>query len=133
MRFAGQLVKSGKWYAAEVPVLLVTHDFAEAAALAGEVAVLAAGRVAQRGAPDAIAAAPSSAFVADLVGATVLTGTARADLIGSGYHEMPLRMWPEHLSKGFDKEVAAFFGMNSAHKQYKFFIPQLRIESKEFS
>ncbi len=64
--------------AAEIPVLLVTHDFAEASALAGEVAVLDQGHVAQQGAPDTIAAAPSSAFVADLVGATVLTGTARA-------------------------------------------------------
>ena len=64
--------------AAEVPVLLVTHDFGEAASLAGDVAVLDRGRVVQRGAPDLIAAAPASAFVADLIGATVLTGTARA-------------------------------------------------------
>src|SRR2546430_5299396 len=64
--------------ATEVPVLLVTHDFGEAAALADDVAVLDRGRVVQRGVPDRIAAAPGSAFVADLVGATVLTGTARA-------------------------------------------------------
>jgi molybdate transport system ATP-binding protein len=68
--------------ATEVPVLLVTHDFGEAAALADDVAVLDRGRVVQRGAPDRIAAAPASAFVADLVGATVLTGTARAGADG---------------------------------------------------
>jgi molybdate transport system ATP-binding protein len=66
----------------EVPVLLVTHDFGEAATLADDVAVLDRGRVVQRGAPDRIAAAPASAFVADLVGATVLTGTARAGADG---------------------------------------------------
>jgi molybdate transport system ATP-binding protein len=68
--------------AAEVPVLLVTHDFGEAALLASDVAVLDTGRVVQRGAPDLIAAAPASAFVADLVGASVLTGTARAGADG---------------------------------------------------
>jgi molybdopterin-binding protein len=68
--------------ATEVPVLLVTHDFGEAAALADEVAVLDRGQVVQRGAPDRIAAGPASAFVADLVGATVLAGTARAGADG---------------------------------------------------
>jgi molybdate transport system ATP-binding protein len=63
---------------ADIPVVLVTHDFGEAAALAGDVAVLDRGRVVQCGAPDSIAAAPASAYVADLIGATVLTGTARA-------------------------------------------------------
>jgi molybdate transport system ATP-binding protein len=62
--------------AAGVPVLLVSHDFTEAAGLADEIAVLDRGRVVQRGAPDAIAAAPASTFVADLTGAAVLTGTA---------------------------------------------------------
>jgi molybdate transport system ATP-binding protein len=62
---------------AAVPVLLVTHDFADAATLADEVAVLDRGRVVQRGTPDLVAAAPASAFVANLIGATVLTGTAR--------------------------------------------------------
>jgi molybdate transport system ATP-binding protein len=63
---------------AAVPVLLVTHDFAEAALLAHEVAVMDAGRIVQRGTPAALAAAPASAFVADLTGASVLHGTARA-------------------------------------------------------
>jgi molybdate transport system ATP-binding protein len=62
---------------ADVPAVLVTHDFDEAASLADEVAVLEAGTVVQRGEPAGLAAAPASAFVADLVGSVVLTGRAR--------------------------------------------------------
>jgi len=61
----------------EVPALLVTHDFAEAALLGDEVGVVDSGRVLQRGSAGEIAAAPASAFVADFTGAAVLTGTAR--------------------------------------------------------
>jgi molybdate transport system ATP-binding protein len=61
---------------ADVPVLLVTHDFSEAAALGDRVGVIDAGRVLQEGTPTELAAAPRSAFVADFTGAVVLTGTA---------------------------------------------------------
>jgi molybdate transport system ATP-binding protein len=61
----------------EVPALLVTHDFAEAAQLGDRVGVIDAGRVVQEGTPSELAAAPRSAFVADFTGAVVLTGTAR--------------------------------------------------------
>jgi molybdate transport system ATP-binding protein len=60
----------------DVPVVVVTHDFAEAALLAGEVAVLEGGRLVQRDTPSRLAAAPASSFVADFTGAIVLTGTA---------------------------------------------------------
>jgi molybdate transport system ATP-binding protein len=62
---------------AGVPALLVTHDFAEAALLGDRVAVLDAGRVVQEGPARELAAAPASAFVADLTGAVVLVGDAR--------------------------------------------------------
>jgi molybdate transport system ATP-binding protein len=62
---------------AGVPVLLVTHDFAEAALLADRIAVMDGGRILQEGTASALAATPSSAFVADFTGAVVLTGTAR--------------------------------------------------------
>ncbi len=61
----------------EVPVVLVTHDFNEAALLGDEVGVIDHGRIVQQGTPSALASAPASAFVADFTGAVVLTGTAR--------------------------------------------------------
>lgn len=60
-----------------VPAVLVTHALEEATLLADRVAVVDEGRVVQTGTPAALAAAPASAFVADLTGAAVLTGTAR--------------------------------------------------------
>ena len=59
-----------------VPALLVTHDFEEAALIGDAVAVMDAGRIVQRGSAAELAAAPASAFVADLTGAVVVTGTA---------------------------------------------------------
>ena len=67
---------------AGVPVLLVTHDFGEAALLGDRVAVMDAGRVLQEGSASALAATPASAFVADLTGAVVLTGQARRGVDG---------------------------------------------------
>jgi molybdate transport system ATP-binding protein len=61
----------------EVPALLVTHDFAEAAQLGDRVGVVDAGRIVQEGTPSELAAAPRSAFVADFTGAVVLSGSAR--------------------------------------------------------
>ncbi len=63
---------------ADVPAVLVTHDFAEAAVLGDHVAVIDRGRVVQQGTAGELAARPASAFVADFSGAVVLTGSARA-------------------------------------------------------
>ena len=60
----------------QVPSILVTHDFAEAALFGDEVAVIDAGRVVQQGTASALAANPATAFVADYTGAVVLRGTA---------------------------------------------------------
>ena len=62
----------------ELPSLLVTHDFSEAALLGDEIGVIDAGEIIQRGTASELAAAPASAFVADFTGAVVLTGTVRA-------------------------------------------------------
>ena len=72
----------------EVPALLVTHDFAEAAQLGDRVGVIDAGRVVQEGTPSELAAAPRSAFVADFTGAVVLTGTARGGPDGLTHVEL---------------------------------------------
>jgi molybdate transport system ATP-binding protein len=61
------------------PVVLVTHSFEEAAALASELVVIDAGREIQRGGAAAISASPASAFVADFAGAVVLHGEASGD------------------------------------------------------
>jgi molybdate transport system ATP-binding protein len=62
----------------ELPVVLVTHEFGEAALLGDEVGVIDRGTVIQRGTASELAASPATAFVADFTGAVVLTGTARA-------------------------------------------------------
>jgi len=64
--------------AVDVPTVLVTHDFSEAALLGDEVAIIDAGQIVQRDSASALAAAPATAFVADFTGAVVLTGTARS-------------------------------------------------------
>lgn len=67
----------------EVPTLLVTHDFAEAALFGDTVAVIDGGRVVQRGSASELAARPATAFVADFAGAVVLHGTAVPDPDGT--------------------------------------------------
>jgi molybdate transport system ATP-binding protein len=59
------------------PTILVTHDFAQAALLADEIAVIDRGRIVQRGTPGELSTRPGSAFVADFAGASVLFGLAR--------------------------------------------------------
>nr|WP_315970232.1 molybdate ABC transporter permease subunit [Actinomyces ruminicola] len=55
-------------------ILLVTHDVAEVAALADDVAVLEGGRVVECGPATRVLAAPASAFTARLTGTTLLRG-----------------------------------------------------------
>jgi molybdopterin-binding protein len=67
-----------------VPVVLVTHDWGEAALMGDEIAVIDRGRIVQRGSASALATTPASAFVADFTGAVVLTGTAAPAGAGDG-------------------------------------------------
>jgi molybdate transport system ATP-binding protein len=60
-----------------LPVLLVTHDYEDAAALADEVGVLVEGRLRQLGPPAELVARPRDAFVASFTGANLLRGRAR--------------------------------------------------------
>jgi molybdate transport system ATP-binding protein len=61
----------------DIPTLIVTHDFADAAALAPIVSVLVDGEIVQTGAPADLIASPASPFVADFAGGNLLVGTAR--------------------------------------------------------
>jgi molybdate transport system ATP-binding protein len=70
------------------PTVLVTHDFAEAALIADQVAVIDRGRIVQRGAAGELSARPASAFVADFAGAAVLFGVASASAGGSTVVEL---------------------------------------------
>jgi molybdate transport system ATP-binding protein len=56
--------------------ILVTHDPLEARALADRLVILEGGRVVQDGSGSALTARPGSAFVADLVGVNLLSGSS---------------------------------------------------------
>jgi len=60
----------------DLPVLLVTHDFQDAAVLADRVGVLVDGRLLQVGAPAELIAAPTDPFVASFTGANIVVGRA---------------------------------------------------------
>lgn len=64
--------------ATNLPTMLVTHDFDDAVALADRVGVLIDGKLRQIGTPAELVAAPADAFVANLTGVNLLTGTASA-------------------------------------------------------
>ena len=65
-----------------LPTLVVTHSFADAAALADRIAVLVAGRVRQTGTAQELVAQPADAFVAAFTGAVVVG--ARAEPLPAG-------------------------------------------------
>ncbi|MDQ3670950.1 MAG: ABC transporter ATP-binding protein [Actinomycetota bacterium] len=59
-----------------LPTLLVTHDFEDAATLADTVGVISEGRILQLGSPSELVSVPSDPFVATFTGAMVLAGQA---------------------------------------------------------
>jgi molybdenum ABC transporter ATP-binding protein len=61
----------------EIPTLLVTHDFEDAAALADRVGVIVDGRLRQAGSPAELVARPADPFVASFTGANLLHGERR--------------------------------------------------------
>jgi molybdate transport system ATP-binding protein len=58
----------------DIPVLLVTHDFEDAAALADRVGVIVDGELRQMDVPGRLVAEPSDPFVASFTGANLLSG-----------------------------------------------------------
>jgi molybdate transport system ATP-binding protein len=67
----------------EIPTLLVTHDFEDAAYLAGEVGVIVEGRLRQTGTPADLVARPADSFVASFTGANLLYGERRVAGVGT--------------------------------------------------
>ena len=67
----------------ELPTVLVSHDFEDAAALAERVSVLVEGRLRQSGTPAELVARPADPFVASFTGANLLAGRAEPPLNGS--------------------------------------------------
>ena len=65
-----------------LPTILVTHDFADAAALADQVGVIVDGTILQSGTAAELVASPADPFVASFTGATLLAGTAAAGANG---------------------------------------------------
>ena len=59
-----------------LPTLLVTHDYEDAAALAGRIGVLVEGRLLQLGTPAELIAAPADPFVASFTGGNLMRGEA---------------------------------------------------------
>ena len=64
-------------HALELPTLIVTHDYEDAATLAETVGVLVEGKIRQIGRPDELVASPADPFVASFTGANLLRGHAR--------------------------------------------------------
>jgi molybdate transport system ATP-binding protein len=62
----------------QLPTLLVTHDYEDAASLADNVGVIIDGRLHQYGSPQSLVANPADVFVASFTGANVIRGDAHA-------------------------------------------------------
>jgi molybdate transport system ATP-binding protein len=60
----------------QLPTVLVTHDFEDAATLADRVGVISQGRILQLGTPTELMAVPTDSFVAGFTGAMLLPGHA---------------------------------------------------------
>jgi ABC-type sulfate/molybdate transport systems ATPase subunit len=72
----------------EIPALLVTHDFEDAAALAGQVGVIVDGTLRQAGAAADLVARPADSFVASFTGANLLYGRAEPGGTGSSHVQL---------------------------------------------
>lgn len=59
-----------------LPTVLVTHDYADAAALSDRIAVMVDGRIVQVGTATELIASPASPFVANFIGSNVVHGRA---------------------------------------------------------
>ena len=97
----------------DLPVLLVTHDFEDAAALADTVGVLVDGKIRQLASPAELVAEPADAFVASFTGANVLHGHAEGTRVRladgivlavaePAHGEVALAVYPWDVTVGLD-------------------------------
>jgi ABC-type sulfate/molybdate transport systems ATPase subunit len=86
----------------DLPTILVTHDFEDAAALADTVGVIVDGRILQTGTPPELVAAPADPFVATFTGATLLAGSAigRVDGVTEILLDSGLTAWSADSGSG---------------------------------
>jgi molybdate transport system ATP-binding protein len=85
----------------QLPTLLVTHDYEDAASLADEVGVLVDGRLRQLAAPSELVARPRDAFVASFTGANLLHGVAaRSDGLTAVILTSGDRVWSTDEAEG---------------------------------
>jgi ABC-type sulfate/molybdate transport systems ATPase subunit len=93
----------------DLPALLVTHDYEDAAALASRVGVLVDGKLRQFATPQELVATPSDAFVASFTGANVVRG--RVVGAGNGLTRVRLEsgdeVWSTDAASG-DVEVVVY-------------------------
>ena len=89
--------------ALQLPTILVTHDFEDAATLAHRVGVMSQGEILQLGSPTELVALPSDAFVASFTGATVLPGQAveTRDGLTRVALDGGVSLWSSDLASGF--------------------------------
>ena len=71
-----------------IPTVVVTHDHADADALADRIAVMDRGRIKQTGAPQDVVDHPVNAYVAQFTGANVIPGSLLDPALN------PTHWWP---------------------------------------
>ena len=77
-----------------IPTLLVTHDFTDAAALAGRVAILVDGTVRQLGTPAELTAAPADGFVVAFTGGSVVRWDSPDGEVSAGLYPWDVEVRP---------------------------------------
>jgi multiple sugar transport system ATP-binding protein len=101
-----------------VTTVFVTHDQAEALALADRIAVMERGRIRQLGTPTEVFRRPANTFVASFIGSTpmnLLDGVARASAIDIGDTTLPV---PADLTSRLTEGEPLTYGIRPEYVRY---------------
>lgn len=74
----------------DMPRIIVTHDPTDAFLLADRMVVVEAGTITNRGTVDEVRRRPRTTWAAELVGANLLRGTGRGDVVDVGDHALTI-------------------------------------------